>query len=335
MVSSAVVNTPPTLVDFEFAAALLRRGEVVAFPTETVYGLGADARDEAAVRRVFALKGRPAEHPIIVHLASAEMLARWAADIPEVAYALAEMFWPGPLTLILKRQASVPDAVTGGQDTVGVRVPSHPVALALLRRFGGGVAAPSANRFGRVSPTRAAHVRAEFGDAVPVLDGGACVVGLESTILDLSGGAPKVLRPGAVSAARLEAVLGQPLTTCELNRPRVPGSHSSHYAPHTPTFLLGSAVGVGGARDAVLARRPQAAEAARWLALPDDPEAFGRSLYASLRELDTPDHARILVEEVPRTPAWAAVRDRLGRAAQPWVGAEPEPEPEVEVEETR
>ena len=327
------MNAPPTLIDLESAAALLRRGEVVAFPTETVYGLGADARNEGAVRRVFALKGRPADHPVIVHLASAEMLDEWAVRVPGVAYTLAEAFWPGPLTLILERRRWVPDVITGGQDTVGVRVPSHPVALELLGRFGDGVAAPSANRFGRVSPTRAAHVQAEFGDAVPVLDGGACGVGLESTILDLSGGVPKVLRPGAVSAAQLERVSGEPLAARRPDSPRVPGSLPSHYAPQTPTFLLGSAVGVSGARDAVLARRPRAAEAARWLTLPDDPGAFGHALYAALRELDTPEHARILVEAVPETPAWAVVNDRLNRAARPLVGLEPEGL--LEVEETR
>ncbi len=303
----------------QHAADILRSGGLVAFPTETVYGLGADARNEAAVRRIFALKGRPADHPVIVHLASAELLDSWAVNVPDVAYALAEAFWPGPLTLILERQAWVSDVVTGGQETVGLRVPSHPVALSLLGRFGGGVAAPSANRFGHVSPTTAAHVRAEFGDVVPVLDGGPCTVGLESTILDLSGRAPKVLRPGAISAAQLEAALRKPLTTPTPDdvAPRVPGGLSSHYAPHTPTFLLESAVSVSHATDAVLARRSQAAEAVRWLTLPDDPDGFGRALYAALRELDVPEYARILIEAVPETAPWAAVRDRLGRAAKP------------------
>ena len=181
----------------------LAAGELVAFPTETVYGLGADAANAEALARVFRLKGRPSDHPLIVHLARAALLGDWAADVPETAWRLAETFWPGPLTLILKRQPWVLDALTGAQDTIGLRVPAHPLALALLTRFGGGVAAPSANRFGHISPTTAAHVRAEFGDAVPVLDGGACAVGLESTILDLSGEVPRVLRPGAVSKAAL------------------------------------------------------------------------------------------------------------------------------------
>jgi L-threonylcarbamoyladenylate synthase len=196
--------------EIERAVALLRRGELVAFPTETVYGLGADAANPAAVARIFAAKGRPADHPLIVHLPAAEHLARWARDIPAEAEKLAAAFWPGPLTLILKRQPQVPNAVTGGQDTVGLRVPSHPLALELLRAFEGGIAAPSANRFGRISPTTAAHVREELGERVPlVLDGGACPVGIESTILDLSRGVPVLLRPGAIGPADIARVLGR------------------------------------------------------------------------------------------------------------------------------
>jgi len=307
--------------DVEQAAAILAAGGLVAFPTETVYGLGTDATDERAVAEIFRLKGRPVDHPLIVHLPDPAQLGVWAREVPEHARRLAATFWPGPLTLILKRQAWVPGVVTGTQDTVGLRVPSHPLALALLRRFGGGVAAPSANRFGRVSPTTAAHVRAEFGAAVPVLDGGPCAVGLESTILDLSGDAPRVLRPGAVSAAALEAVLLEPLTAGgERPVPRVSGSLESHYAPQTPTYLVGAATGVSRADDAVLARRAQAAEAACWLALPDEPGAFGRALYAALRDLDVSGCARILVEAPPATPPWEAVRDRLRRAAIPLKG---------------
>lgn len=316
---SEIVKREPT--DLERAAALLKGGGLVAFPTETVYGLGADARNEAAVRRAFALKGRPSAHPVIVHLASAEQLVEWAANIPDAAYALAARFWPGPLTLILKRQQNVPDAVTGGQATVGLRVPEHPVALALLERFGGGVAAPSANRFGRVSPTTAAHVREEFGGRLEVLDGGPCSVGLESTILDLSGDVPRVLRPGAVSAADLETVLHQPVGVGTVMgtkaSPRVSGSLKSHYAPETETWLVDNASAHSLEADAVLARRPQASAAARWLTLPGDPDAYGQGLYAALRDLDALGCARILIERPPATPAWAAVRDRLGRAALP------------------
>ncbi|CAA9563755.1 MAG: Threonylcarbamoyl-AMP synthase / SUA5 domain with internal deletion [uncultured Truepera sp.] len=307
----------PEPTDLERAADLLQGGGLVAFPTETVYGLGADARNEAAVRRVFALKGRPADHPLIVHLASAEQLVEWAVDIPEVVYALAACFWPGPLTLILKRQGNVPDAVTGGQATVGLRVPGHPVALALLERFGGGVAAPSANRFGRVSPTTAAHVREEFGSQLEVVDGGPCSVGLESTILDLSGDAPKVLRPGAVSAAELETVLHRPVGVATVTSPRVSGSLKSHYAPETETWLVDDASAHSLETDAVLARRLQASAAARWLTLPGDPDGYGQGLYAALRDLDASGCARILIERPPNTPAWSAVRDRLVRAALP------------------
>ncbi|MEK7737911.1 MAG: L-threonylcarbamoyladenylate synthase, partial [Pseudomonadota bacterium] len=206
------------------AVTLLRAGELVAFPTETVYGLGADAANPAAVAKIFAAKGRPADHPLIVHLPSAEALDAWAREVPESARKLAAAFWPGPLTLILKRQPQVPDAVTGGQDTVGLRVPDHPLALALLKAFDGGrfrgIAAPSANRYGRISPTSAAHVRAELGAAVPlVLDGGDCQVGIESTIVDLSRGTPRLLRPGAIGAADIAHVLGANLDKISLEHP--------------------------------------------------------------------------------------------------------------------
>ncbi len=309
--------TPATTV--AQAALTLRRGGLVAFPTETVYGLGADASNERAVRKLFALKGRPATHPVIVHLGSADLLEGWAANVSKTAYALAERFWPGPLTLVLRRRESVSDAVTGAQETVGLRVPGHPVALGLLRAFGGGVAAPSANRFGHVSPTTAAHVRAEFGDAVPVLDGGPCGVGLESTILDLSGPVPRLLRPGAVTKVELEGVLGVPVGARDEHAPRVSGTLERHYAPNTRTSLVTDAAPVSGEHDAVLSRRskPEGAEAARWLVLPDDPAAYGQGLYAALRDLDTLGCRHLYIETVPDTPVWAAVRDRLGRAAAP------------------
>ncbi|MBP6626671.1 MAG: threonylcarbamoyl-AMP synthase, partial [Arenimonas sp.] len=190
------------------ALAALRRGEAIGLPTETVYGLAADASRPDAVRRIFALKGRPADHPLIVHIAGADQIERWARDVPEAARTLAAAFWPGPLTLILRKRDDVPEEVTGGQDTVGLRCPAHPLALALLQAFGGGLAAPSANRFGHVSPTTAAHVREEFGAEVPVvLDGGDCVVGIESTIVDLSGGTPRILRPGRITHAQIHALL--------------------------------------------------------------------------------------------------------------------------------
>lgn len=317
-----------------------------------MYGLGADARNEAAVREIFRIKGRPADHPVIVHLPSAAHLEAWAVAVPELAYALAERFWPGPLTLVLQRHPSVLDAVTGAQATVGLRVPGHPVALALLDAFGGGVAAPSANRFGRISPTTAEHVRAELGDAVLVLDGGPCAVGLESTILDVSRvgdaeGAPRLLRPGGVALGALQEVaraLGLEIedavqpgagTRRGAPTPRVSGSLASHYAPATPARLTEDAAAdlaaywarhprAGGVGEvAVLARRPQpplgaAARALRrWRVLPETPADYGRLLYAALRELDALGCALLLVEAPPPTPEWAAVADRLRRATAP------------------
>ena len=306
------------------AAEVLRAGGLVAFPTETVYGLGADARNRKAIRKIFAAKGRPADHPVIVHLPSADALVGWAREVPETAHHLAEAFWPGPLTLILKRSEGVPDAVTGGQDTVGLRVPGHPLALALLEAFGGGVAAPSANCFGRVSPTRAEHVRTELGEAVDlILDGGPCEVGLESTILDLSTDAPRLLRPGGVGVAALEAVLSVNLNFGGGNV-RAPGTLASHYAPTTPTFIVPAEELTvylerhKGKNLGVLARRAQQNQSKSlfWKTLPNTPKGFGRGLYATLRELDSSGVERIIVEAPPEGDAWLAVRDRLARAAK-------------------
>lgn len=307
--------------DIDRAVAVLRDGGLVAFPTETVYGLGADAANPDAVRRIFAAKGRPADHPLIVHLADAGRLAAWALAVPEAARRLATAFWPGPLTLVLRRAPHVSDIVTGGQDTVGLRVPSHPVAQRLLRAFGGGVAAPSANRFGRISPTTAAHVRAELGDRVDlVLEGGQSEVGIESTIVDLSGPQPRLLRPGMILPAQLEAVLGVPLATDLGGAPRVSGMLSSHYAPVKPLRLvpgasLEAAVAQAGGRCAVLARRPQSRPALVWLEASGDPVRFAHDLYAQLRMLDASEAEAILVEDVPHAVAWGPVRDRLQRAA--------------------
>ena len=305
------------------AAEILRAGGLVAFPTETVYGLGADAASEAALKRLYAVKRRPPEHPVIVHFASADDAFEWARDVPEAASRLAARFWPGPLTLILKRSSKARDFVTGGQDSVGLRVPSHPVAQALLREFGGGVAAPSANRFGRVSPTKAAHVRADLGDDVDlVLEGGESNVGIESTIVDLSRGRAVLLRPGAISRAALEQALGHAVEAADAAAPRVSGSLARHYAPRTPlrlvpTYALDAEIERAGEGVAVLAFSRPDARAASWLRLPREPEAYARGLYAALRELDTAGCAQILVEEPPEDAAWAAVRDRLRRAASP------------------
>jgi L-threonylcarbamoyladenylate synthase len=311
------------------AAALqaLRAGGVVAFPTETVYGLGADATNPQAVARIYALKGRPANHPLIVHLADAALLPRWARELPAAARTLAARYWPGPLTLVLPRAAGVLDAVTGGQDSVALRVPSHPVARALLDAFGGAIAAPSANRYGHVSPTRASHVREEFGPEVPVvLDGGDCEVGLESTIVACLGGRVMLLRPGSIPLSALRAAVGEVLAGPAGDVPRTPGSTSAHYAPRTPLWLLpGHELArvalervAAGERVGVLAlgARPGPPLAGlHWIAAGSDPLRYGHDLYAQLRELDHAGCARLLAEQLPAGEAWDAPRDRLQRAA--------------------
>jgi len=323
------VIDPAAAEIIERAAALLRRGELVAFPTETVYGLGADAANSTAVAKIFTAKGRPQDHPLIVHLAEAAHLDRWAKDIPAAARKLAAAFWPGPLTLVLKRQPDVCDAITGGQDTIGLRVPKHPLALELLREFGGaggGLAAPSANRFGHISPTTAAHVRDELGDAVAmIIDGGPCQVGIESTILDLSGERPAILRPGMISAAAIGAVIGAELVLAGVTAPRVSGSLESHYAPRTPLQLVTSDGLIFAVRQAMVSRertaflatmaQPLGNELITWKLVPSDPESFAREIYASLRELDVLGCARIVVQAPPPTTAWQPMLDRLRRAA--------------------
>jgi len=318
---------PESAADVKRAAELLRRGELVAFPTETVYGLGADAVNPAAVAKIFAAKGRPADHPLIVHLPGHDHLERWARDVTGTAFELAEAFWPGPLTLILKRQPTVPDAVTGGQDTVGLRVPGHPLALELLRAFDGGVAAPSANRFGRISPTTAAHVRADLGDRVAlVLDGGPCAVGIESTILDLSGARPTILRPGMIGAEAIAQVLGDmPASGAGENAPRVSGSLSAHYAPRTPLQLVpGDGLPIAlrnaiaaGEKVAVLSclEPPLQHDLVVWRRAPADAAGFAHDLYLNLRELDAAGCASIIVQRPPLTASWRAITDRLERAA--------------------
>lgn len=321
----------PLAAGIDRAVGLLRAGELVAFPTETVYGLGADAANPAAVARIFAAKGRPADHPVIVHIPGAAYVERWARHVPEFAWELAEAFWPGPLTLILERRPQVADLVTGGQDTVGLRVPGHPVALDLLRAFAagggeGGLAAPSANRFGRISPTTAAHVREELDDRVAlILDGGPCPLGIESTIIDCSRGAPKLLRPGHVTPEQVEALTGIVVGAPDSAAPRVPGALESHYAPATPVCLvdadrLGDVVTRrqdAGERVAVLARsgRPVLA-AADWITAATDAVAYAHDLYAALRRLDACGADVILVEATPDGAEWAAIADRLRRAAR-------------------
>ncbi|GAB4351268.1 MAG: L-threonylcarbamoyladenylate synthase [Gammaproteobacteria bacterium] len=308
------------------AAELLRRGRLVAFPTETVYGLGADASNPEAVHRIFSAKGRPADHPLIVHLPEVALLDRWARAVPAAAWRLAERFWPGPLTLVLKRSSRVPDVVTGGQDTVGLRVPGHPVALALLSTFGDGLAAPSANRFGRVSPTTARHVVEELGDRVDlVIDGGPCRVGIESSIVDLSGEKPRLLRPGAVTREMLAECLGEPVVTgTTVDSPRVSGALPSHYAPETPVRLIPAnamseevtSLMSADKRVGVLSIHALPDGIAPWrFPMPDTPEEYARCLYARLREADQWGCDLIVVELPPESPAWTAIHDRLQRAA--------------------
>ncbi len=308
--------------DVRRATEILKRGGLVAFPTETVYGLGADASNHAAVERLYRVKGRPIDHPVIVHFGDAERAFAWAREVPESARTLAAKFWPGPLTLILKRAAHVGQFVTGGQDTVGVRVPAHPVAHELLVNFGGALAAPSANRHGRVSPTTAQHVRDDLGADVDfVLDGGACGIGIESTIVDLSRGAPALLRPGGVSVANLEGELGRKLTMPDACAPRVPGALPAHYAPKTPVRLVGSGelgreIATRGSRAAVLAFGDPDQRVDYWLRIPREPEGYAHRLYAALRELDRAECEAILIEMPPESPEWSAVLDRLRRAAR-------------------
>ena len=335
---SHVVPAEPLAV--ERAARLLADGHLVAFPTETVYGLGADGLNSAAVTRIFQAKGRPADHPLILHVADVAHARALAREWPSAAEQLAATFWPGPLTFILKRAPRVPDAVTGGQDTVGVRMPAHPIARSLITAFAaigsGVVAAPSANRFGSISPTRArdvAHSLAgRWGEHDMILDGGECSVGVELTIVDLSSGAPRILRPGGVGRDAIEQALGRPLEDSDAPAPRVSGALESHYAPQATTMLVSTAQMVTRlqqvrARDRCASAdvaclvmdpvlRDQLATMPHVVVMPMSPSADGyaRELYARLHDADQQGVVAILVEAPPTTMAWEAVNDRLKRA---------------------
>jgi L-threonylcarbamoyladenylate synthase len=341
------VNDRELHSQIEAAAHLLRAGGVVAFPTETVYGLGADATNPEAVRKIFEIKGRPADHPLIVHIASARLLDRWAREIPDAARCLAEQLWPGPLTLILRRRRDVSDTVTGAQDTVGLRVPDHPVALALLQELGPekALAAPSANRFGRISPTTAQHVRAELGEAADmVLDGGPCRVGLESTIVSFVGGTPLLLRPGGISVAALEAALGERIEIPGAAQPliRVSGSMPSHYAPVTPLEVLSAESLKRRSRElveqeqrvAVLDLTSPCQDNSHLLRfqMPAEAAAYAHRLYAALRQLDDARFNFILAEAPPAGVEWQAVNDRLRRAATVYCPAEIQPQEKIHEE---
>jgi len=316
----------------DYAVKLLRQGRLVAFPTETVYGLGADASNPDAVRRIFQAKGRPAEHPLIVHIPSVDSINDWALTVPEAAKQLAARFWPGPLALILNKRPEVSLVVTGGQKTVGLRMPDHPVALRLLRAFGGGIAAPSANRFCRISPTQATHVEEELDDAVDlILDGGACQVGVESTIVDLSGNQPKLLRPGHTTRHAIEAVLqteliiiSQQSEQTSQSGMRAPGMMMVHYAPVTQAMLCPAdrlpemiqELNFRRKKIGILAYSLEQAEnrLISIIRMPERADDYAQALYTSLRELDSLQLDMILVEQPPNTEAWRAINDRLYKA---------------------
>ena len=324
------MNTRPVdAAAIERAVQILRDGGLVAIPTETVYGLAADADSEAALRALFAAKGRPADHPVIVHIEGAESLHEWARDIPETAHALARAFWPGPLTLVLKRTTRAKDIVTGGQDTVGVRAPSHPWMRAVLRAFGGALAAPSANSFGRVSPTTAQHVLDDLGIKPRgkldlILDAGACALGIESTIVDLSGDAPTLLRPGAITREQLQRAIGRRVVEAGPRAPRASGRLDKHYAPRTPLEVMpadevAKRLAVPGSeRLAVLAPlhlfENCRAVVSLAIAAADHADDYARSLYANLHRLDTSGADRLVIAAPPGGPQWEAIHDRLRRA---------------------
>ena len=318
------------------AAARLAAGALVAFPTETVYGLGADAGSDAAVAGIFAAKGRPSDHPLIVHVVSARDAERFAREVPPVARRLMQAFWPGPLTVILPRREGMASAAAGSQDSVGLRCPSHPVAQALLRACAAhqppvwGVAGPSANRFGRVSPTTADHVRSEFGDGLMVVDGGACEVGIESSIVDCTRGRPVLLRPGVLTHAQIEAACGERLwLPHEVSEaaPRASGTLESHYAPQARVRLM-EATALQEAIRALTAAGGPGATIALWSRIsmawpqgvlhrpmPQDAAVAARELFAVLRAFDAQGVRQIWIEQPPDAPEWAGVRDRLQRAA--------------------
>jgi L-threonylcarbamoyladenylate synthase len=291
----------------------LSAGAVVALPTETVYGLAADVTNVAAVRRIYAIKGRPLDHPLIVHVPSAAHLEQYATKVPAAARVLVSRFWPGPLTLVLHKSDEVPLSVTGGQTTVALRMIDHPLSGDILRRFGSAVAAPSANRFGRVSPTTAEHVHADLGDDVDlIVDGGPARIGVESTIIDLTGDVPAILRQGAIGATALADALGMPVVTRSGGAVRAPGMLAAHYAPRAALVVVED-----GAQAETAGQLRAAGGHVAELVLPEDSRAAARSLYASMRALDAQNYDTIVVALPPDTEANAAVRDRLMRAATP------------------
>lgn len=302
------------------AVEILKQGGLVGMPTETVYGLAADATNPEALQKIFQAKQRPIDHPLIVHIADKGQLSQWVSDIPPMAWLLMEAFWPGPMTLILPKAHHVSDLITAGQKTIGIRIPRHPIAQTLLKKFGGAVAAPSANRFGHLSPTTAEAVREELGNAVDlVLEGGQCEVGLESTIIDVSREPPRILRPGMITAADIESVLHAKLGVIDKSAPRVSGSLASHYAPMTPVEIIKpedfpnvdfpSAFVV---RNSFVMQKANV----EVILMSDDPKTYAHDIYQTLRDLDKKGYKKIFIAAIPEGRAWDAVRDRLSRAAK-------------------
>lgn len=314
------------MLQIEQAVQFLRKGGLVAFPTETVYGLGADAKNPEALKKIFQAKGRPIDHPLIVHIADISQLSEWAREISEDALKLAASFWPGPLTLIFKKNPHVLDLVTGNQDTVGLRIPSHPIAMELLKKFGSGIAAPSANRFGRLSPTSVEAVKEELGKNVDlILDGGICAVGVESTIVDLSGKEIVILRPGLITAKEIASVLGKSIRSKKKNLPRVSGAFASHYAPCTPVSLVSAEhlenflenLKKENITAMVLTRNTHlSSRHFDLIRMPETAAHYAHDLYQTLRQLDKKKLQRIVIEELPGTEEWDAVRDRLEKMKQ-------------------
>lgn len=312
------------------ATTLLKAGKLVAIPTETVYGLGADALNSVAIQKIYAAKGRPSTNPLIIHLANAEAMIDWAIDIPDDAWKLAKAFWPGPLTLILSKHPRVPLCATGNQQSIGLRVPNHPITLALLQTFGSGVAAPSANRYGRISPTTPNHVQEELGDKVDfILEGGPCTVGIESTIVSMIG-KPRILRQGGIGLEALKIHIAIDDETLPVSTIQVPGQHHSHYAPLKPLYLidlptlkeLRQATTLKALRRANAMGFSEAPSSLKpylntWIKASSDPIIYAHELYANLRMLDKTPGDYMIIENPPNTPAWLAIRDRLQRASTP------------------
>jgi len=319
------------IVGIKEAVQILRQGGLVAFPTETVYGLGADASNPTALLKIFKAKGRPVDHPLIVHVADLSQLSVWVRDVSEDAKKLMQAFWPGPLTLVFKKAPQVNDLITGGQDTIGLRIPHHPFALELLKAYGGGLAAPSANRFGRISPTTAAAVIEELGDNIEgVIDGGPCEVGLESTIVDVSGEHPVLLRPGMITVKQLERVLGKSILSSKKDSPRVSGSLASHYSPMTPTRLISAdklseflktsdkkPIALLGSNLCYMPGQTELTCSVDLtpIPMPNDAIQYAHDLYQTLRDVDKQGFKEIVIVSVPEGIEWDAIRDRLQRAA--------------------